>query len=94
MQKTWVEYLVQEDPTCHGAIKPVYHNYWICALEPGSCNHWMKPVYPRARAPQQEKAQQWEACASQLESSPHSPQLEKSLRSNVDPARPKNKNNF
>ena len=54
----------------------------------------MKPVYPRARAPQQEKAQQWEACASQLESSPHSPQLEKSLRSNVDPARPKNKNNF
>ena len=27
MQGTWVRTLVQEDPTCHGATKPVYHNY-------------------------------------------------------------------
>ena len=27
-----------EDPTGHGAAKPVCHNYCICALEPGSCN--------------------------------------------------------
>ena len=27
MQGTWVQALVQEDPTCHGATKPVCHNY-------------------------------------------------------------------
>ena len=27
MQGTWVRALVQEDPTCHGATKPVCHNY-------------------------------------------------------------------
>ena len=29
-----------EDPTCLGAIKPVRHNYWGCALEPWSHNYW------------------------------------------------------
>ena len=32
--------LVQEDPTCRGATKPVRHNYWACALEPVSHNCW------------------------------------------------------
>ena len=27
MQGTWVRALVQEDPTCRGATKPVCHNY-------------------------------------------------------------------
>ena len=27
MQGTWVRALVREDPTCHGATKPVHHNY-------------------------------------------------------------------
>ena len=27
MQGTQVQSLVQEDPTCHGATKPVRHNY-------------------------------------------------------------------
>ena len=27
MQGTWVRALVQEDPTCHGATKPVRHSY-------------------------------------------------------------------
>ena len=27
MQGTRVQALVQEDPTCHGATKPVHHNY-------------------------------------------------------------------
>ena len=27
MQGTQVRALVQEDPTCHGATKPVSHNY-------------------------------------------------------------------
>ena len=27
MQGTWVQALVREDATCHGATKPVRHNY-------------------------------------------------------------------
>ena len=27
MQGTWVRALVREDPTCHGAAKPVRYNY-------------------------------------------------------------------
>ena len=27
MQGTWVQALVREDPTCHGATKPLCHNY-------------------------------------------------------------------
>ena len=58
MQGTRVRALVQEDPTCRGATKPVHHNYWACALEPASHNYWahvpqlLKPAHPRARAPQ------------------------------------------
>ena len=39
-QGTWVRSLVWEDPTCRGAAKPVHHNYWAWALEPGSCSSW------------------------------------------------------
>ena len=39
MQGTRVRALVQEDPTCCEATKPVRHNYWTCALEPMS-HHW------------------------------------------------------
>ena len=42
MQGTRVRVLVQEDPTCHGATKPVRHNYWACALEPVSHNYWAR----------------------------------------------------
>ena len=51
MQGTWVQALVQEDPTCRRATKPVRHNYWACALEPASHNYWahvpklLKPVH-------------------------------------------------
>ena len=34
MQGTRVRALVQEDPTCRGATKPMRHNCWACALEP------------------------------------------------------------
>ena len=27
MQGTWIRSLAWEDPTCHGATKPVHHNY-------------------------------------------------------------------
>ena len=50
-----------------------------------------KPTHLRACAPQQKKPGQWEARTTQLESSPGSPQLEKSPRSHEDPAQPKSK---
>ena len=75
MQGTRVRALVQEDPTCRGATKPVRHNYWPCALEPVSHNYWACALEPvsdnywarmhRIRAPQQEKPPQWEARAPQ-----------------------------
>ena len=40
LQGIWVWNLVQEDSTCHRAIKPMHHNYWTSALEPANC----KPV--------------------------------------------------
>ena len=40
MQGTQVWSLVQEDPTCRGATKPMHHNYWACTLEPRSHNYW------------------------------------------------------
>ena len=51
MQGTWVRSLVQDDPTCRRATKPVHHNYWAWALEPVSHNSWdcvpqlLKPVH-------------------------------------------------
>ena len=80
MQETRVRALVWENPTCHGATKPVSHNYWACALEPASHNYWihapqlLKPAHPRAHALQQEKPPQWEARAPQwrVASAPHS----------------------
>ena len=59
MQEIGVWSLVWKEPTCHGATKPVGHNYWACAQEPGSHSCWahvlqlLKPARPRARAPQQ-----------------------------------------
>ena len=67
MQGTWVRALVREDPTCHGATKPVCHNYWACALEPTNHNYWSprstttEAHTPRVRALPQEKPLQWEA---------------------------------
>ena len=63
MQGTRVWALVQEDPTCRGATKPVGHNYWAYTLESTSHKYWAR--MPRARAPQQEKPLQWEAHAPQ-----------------------------
>ena len=40
MQGTLVRALVQEDPTCRGATKPMRCNYWGCALEPASHSYW------------------------------------------------------
>ena len=82
MLEAQVQSPVRQDPTCRGATKPARHDYWASSLEPGRHNYW-------AQAAQQEKPQQWEAGEPQLESNPLSPQLEKSLWGNEDPAQPK-----
>ena len=54
MQETWVRSLVQEDPTCHRATKPVHYNYWACAPEAGRHNYWspyaLEPVLRSKRS--------------------------------------------
>ena len=75
-QGTRVRALVQEDPTCRGATKPVHHNYWAGR--------------PRAHALPQEKSLKWEACTT-TKSSPHSPQLEKARAQQRRTNRVKNK---
>ena len=40
MQQTQVPFLVWEDPTCRAATDPVHHDYWACALKPGSHKYW------------------------------------------------------
>ena len=84
MQGTWVQSLVQEDPTWHGAAEPVCHNYWtLGALEPARRNYWAhmpqllspraattEACAPRAHAPQQEKQPQWEGRAPQRRVAP------------------------
>ena len=81
MQGTQVRSLVQEDPTCFGATKPVHRSYWACTLEPASHNYWaripllLKPVHSRARMPQllSLRAATTEACVPRA----HAPQQEK-----------------
>ena len=63
---TRVQSLVQEDPTCHGATKPVCHNCWACKPQLLRLHATTtEACAPRARAPQQEKPPQWEARALQ-----------------------------
>ena len=83
MEGAWVQSLVQEDSTGHGATKPVHHNYWACALEPRSRHHWS--VHAHAHAPQ-EKPPQWEVPTLCNERKPE--------QSNEDPVYPKIKVNI
>ena len=91
MQGTPVRSLVQEDPTCCRATKPVY---WACILEAMSHSYrahmkqLLKPASPSACALQTKKLRQWEACIPQLESGPRLLQL-KPEQSNEDPAQSK-----
>ena len=78
VQDTRVRSLIQEDPTRCRAAKPMSHNCWAHTREP--CSHSTEPMCPRARALQQRKPLQWEACTQRLESS---------LRSCEDSAQPK-----
>ena len=60
--------LVREDPTCHGATKPVRHNYWAYALEPRATTTESACLEPMLR--NKEKPPQWEACAPQRRLAP------------------------
>ena len=75
MQGTQVWALVQEDPTCHGATKPVCHNYWACALEPTSHNYWSHHAKSPCSATREATAM-IRPCTTRM-SSPRSWQLEK-----------------
>ena len=61
----WFPSLVWEDPTYHGATKPMHHNYWICSRAQEL--QLLRPHMPERLCPQQEKPPQWEARAPQLE---------------------------
>ena len=52
-QGTWVQSLIWEDPTCHGAAKPVRHSYSACAVESGDIS--TEACAPKLHAPKQQK---------------------------------------
>ena len=56
---TWIRSLVQEDPTCCGATKPVSHKYWAHSLASAGCNYWnvhaLEPVPCNKRRHRNEK---------------------------------------
>ena len=83
MQGTQVRALVPEDPTCHGATKPVRCNYWTCALEPASHNYW-------ALMPKLLKPTRLELVLCHKRSHCN----EKPVRRNEDPTQPKIKINL
>ena len=70
-QGTRVPSLVWEDSIHGGATKPVCRDYWA-HMPP-----LLKAVCPKASAPQEKPPPRWKVYTPQLESSPHSPQLEK-----------------
>ena len=63
---------------------------WSLVLEDSTYGEAAKPASPRASAPQ-EKPLKWEAYGLQLESNPHSLQLEKAHMQQWRPSAPKNK---
>ena len=73
---------MQEDPTCQGAAKPTYHNYWACALEPWNhncCAHVLQLVMLAHLEPvlHKKRSHHYEQPTLQPESSPSVLQLEK-----------------
>ena len=51
---TGVRALVQEDPTCHGATKPMRHNYWAHVPQLLKPEH-LEPVLHNKRSHRNEK---------------------------------------
>ena len=75
MQRTWVQSLVREDPTCCRATKPILHNCWTCCLEPVSHNYWSPGAWSLCSTTR--KATAMRSPHTATKSNPHSPQLEK-----------------
>ena len=89
-------------------LEPVRCNYWdhtlqllkpVCSrarvlqlLSPHAATTEART--PTARAPQQDKPPQWEACTSQWRVAPARRNYRKPAHSNEDPTQPKNNNNF
>ena len=96
MQGTQVRSLVQKDPTCRGATKPVCHNYQACALEPASHNYWtrvpqlLKPTHLEPVSATRE-ATAVRSLRTSTKSSPCSLQLEKARVQQQRPNTAKNK---
>ena len=86
--KAWdmVQPLIWEDPTRHGTIKPICHNYW---------DHVPKLLKPIHLEPcsQQNKPTQWEAHTSQLRVAPthckRKPSCSNCTAKNKDPEQPR-----
>ena len=81
-----VRSLVQEDSTCHGAAKPMGHNYWsLSALVPTSLNYWACELQQPTKPVRLEsvlcnkRSHRSEKPVRQRENSSRSPQLEKAL---------------
>ena len=62
---------------CATTTEPALQSPWIAATEAHA---------PRVCGPQQEKPVEWEAHALQLESSPHSPQVQKACAEQLRPS--------
>ena len=96
MQETWVQSLVQEDPTCLRAAKPVHRNYWACM-----CSRAGELPLRSPDASATEVCTPQSPCSAPREAtttrSPHttirdwpcSRQLERSVPSSEDSAQPK-----
>ena len=63
LQKTCVQILIQEDPTCLGATTPMHHIYWTWALAPGSYKYWsprtLEPTLHNRRSHLNKKPKHW-----------------------------------
>ena len=92
MQETWVWSPLWEDPTYHGAPKPMRHKYGACALESRSCNCWSHP--PSSLFSATREATAVRSLHTPTRQQPLSQQLEKSPGSNKDQMQPKETNNF
>ena len=69
----------------HGAN--VHHNYWACALVPGSCKYWAHVFLSPCSSAR--KATTKRSLCTAVKSSPQFLQLEKSPQSDKDPIQPK-----
>ena len=99
VQGTQVRAVVREDPTCLWATKP--HVPQLLSLCFRACEPQLLSPHattteghaPRARALQQEKRLQWEACTPQRRVTPARCNYRKPTHSNENPTQPKIKNN-